>query len=152
MRVSKKCEWALRAVFELALRDNEGPMKLCEIAAGQVIPEGYLKAILAELRWRGYVGVQRGRGGGYYLARSARRLTVGDVICAIQGTVFALARECAAGQGWEYVPGDYAFEDLWLNVGCAISEVVSRRSFAELVEYEKSRRSEGGREPRRRSR
>jgi len=141
MRISKKSEYAVRAVFELALRENYKPMKGYEIAAGQVIPERYLATILVDLRRAGYLCSNRGRDGGYYLARPAGKLTVGDVIRATQGAVFEQAQEQMAGWSGRYVTGDYAFEDFWRNVGCAVSEVVHTTSFAELVEYEKARRS-----------
>ncbi|MHC4807793.1 MAG: RrF2 family transcriptional regulator, partial [Planctomycetota bacterium] len=87
MRISKKCRYALRAIFELALRDSGQPVKIHEIAGAQNVPPRFLEVILNELRHAGFVDSRRGNGGGYMLARDAKDLTVGEVIEYIQGPI-----------------------------------------------------------------
>jgi len=134
IRISRKCEYALRAVFELAIRDDEHPVKIHQIAAAQNIPPRFLEVILNELRHAGLVQSRRGNVGGYMLARPAGELTVGQVIEHIEGPI-TLNGEKANGNG--YFHGDNAFADLWDNVAKAISGICRSTSFAELVASEK---------------
>ena len=137
MRVSRKCEYGLRAAFELASRADDGPVKIQQIAAAQNIPPRFLEIILNELRHAGVVQSRRGKAGGYMLARPAKEITVGEVIESVQGPI-AFGGE--KGNGSHYVYGDYAFGQLWENMAKAVSSTCNRTTFAELVEYEKGLR------------
>ena len=139
IRISRKCEYALRAVFELSMQDNGHPVKMHRIAAAQNIPPRFLEVILNELRHAGLVQSRRGNVGGYMLARPARELTVGHVIEHVEGPI-SLNGEKANGNRYFY--GDNAFEELWGNVAKAISGICRNTSFAELVASE--RRSRAG--------
>jgi len=140
MRISKKCQYALKAVFELALRDPGQPVKICEIAGAQNIPPRFLEMILNELRHAGLLNSQRGRQGGYFLARRAEELTVGEVIRYIQGPISVTANDERRANTGESFYGDYAFNKLWNDVNDAISQVYDNTTFAELIECEKAKR------------
>lgn len=140
MRLSKKCQYALRAVFELALRAPGEPVKIHQIAGAQNIPPRFLEVILNQLRQAGFVDSRRGNEGGYMLARLAEGLTVGEIIACIQGPItIAAGHGINAGIG-QYYCGDYAFNQLWKSVNSAISAVCDNTTFAELIEYEKTKR------------
>lgn len=82
---SAKLDYALRAVVELALQPEGRACQSREIAAAQDIRGPYLDQILAALKRQGIVRSIRGAGGGYALARSPRKITVGDVVRALVG-------------------------------------------------------------------
>ncbi len=141
MRISKRCQYALRAVFELGLREPSQPVKIHDIAGAQNMPPRFLEVILNQLRHAGFVESQRGSEGGYMLARAAEDLTVGEVVQCVQGPIFVtndVARKPDRGGGFY---GDYAFEQLWENVNSAISQVCDNMTFADLIKYEKARRT-----------
>ena len=79
MRISKKCQYALRAVFELASRNNNEPVKTHDIARSQRISPRFTEVILNELKHGGFVESKRGNVGGYLLARSPDDLTVKEM-------------------------------------------------------------------------
>jgi Rrf2 family protein len=130
--VSNKCEYALRAVFELARQGGEEPKKSQEIASAQGIPPRFLEIILVELRNAGFVSAKRGSSGGYTLARSAREITVGQVIRSFQGQPNNPAQRDCPGR----YAGDYAFSGLWGRVQSAISGVYDMTTFADLLQEE----------------
>ncbi len=132
MRLSKKCQYALKAVFELARRQEGGPAKIQDIGRAQGISARFLEVILNELRHSGLLESRRGSEGGYLLARPAGEITVGEVIRSAQGPI-AVAGEERRGNGGG-VAGDEAFEDLWRDIDEAIREVCDGRTFADLVE------------------
>ena len=141
MRISKRCQYALRAVFELALRNTGQPVKIHQIAGAQNIPPRFLEVILNQLKHAGFVESRRGNEGGYMLARLAENLTVGEVIQYIQGPVFMTADNAGKPNKSEVFYGDYAFKQLWQKVNSAVAQVCDNTTFAELVECEMARKS-----------
>lgn len=141
MLISKRCQYALRAVFELGLREPGQPVKIHQVANAQNIPPRFLEVILNELRHAGFVESRRGCEGGYMLARPAEVLTVGEVIQCIQGSIsMTTDDEKRANKSGPFY-GDLAFEQLWESVNSAISEICDNMTFAKLIEYEKARKT-----------
>ncbi len=138
MLVSQKDRYALQAVFELAKRFGSGPAKVGEIAAAQGIPARFLEIILNELKQAGFVAAQRGRNGGFLLARSPETLSVGDVLRHMRGPVGALSG-AADAHGASATNGESVFRPMWQKVEEAISAVYDHTTFANLVEEEKRR-------------
>lgn len=137
--VSQKCRYALRAIFELALRNTTDPIKIHDIALAQGIPPRFLEVILSELKHGGFVESRRGNDGGYILARPTQSLTVGEVIGFLRGSgnVRGNVRADRQKRG---LMGDYVFSKLWENANDAIADIYNSTTFADLVEQELARR------------
>lgn len=95
MRISARADYAVRAVLELAVRQGQGdgPVKAETLAAAQDIPHKFLEGILGDLRRGGVVDSRRGGNGGYRLARDAAKITVADVIRAVDGPIVSVRGE-----------------------------------------------------------
>jgi Rrf2 family protein len=141
MKLSKKCQYALKAVFELAWRNSGGPVKTYSIAGAQRMSPRFTEIILNELKHGGFVESRRGNAGGYMLARNAADLTVREVIEYIQGPI-SLVPEAVNGTLDGGFLGNEAFKELWRQVNDAVCDVCDGRSFADLVEFERARRRE----------
>ena len=128
MDVSVKGEYALRAVFDLAGRGGPDPVKIAEIAARQRIPQKFLELILSQLKQGGFLGSRRGADGGYFLARPPRNITVGDVLRHMDGPISPGRRQ----QRGNLPPGS-PFPELWQEVERALSSVIDKTTFADLV-------------------
>ncbi|AEB06738.1 transcriptional regulator, BadM/Rrf2 family [Coriobacterium glomerans PW2] len=90
MLVSTKGRHALRALVDLAEHQAAGYIPLKQIADRQSISEKYLESILSSLVQHGLLLGRRGRGGGYRLARNARRCTVMSVLTLTEGSISAV--------------------------------------------------------------
>jgi Rrf2 family protein len=91
MKASVKSDYACRAMEALALHHpNARPLRIDEIAELESIPANYLVQILIELKSKGLIRSQRGKAGGYVLAKTPREITVGDVLRAIQGDILEM--------------------------------------------------------------
>lgn len=139
MRISKKCQYALDAVFELASRNTGKPVKIRDIADAQGISPRFLEVILNQLKHGGFVESRRGNDGGYMLARDARGLTIGEVIEYIQGPISVAADAVKVNGGTTFF-GNEAFKKLWQEVNNAVSEICDTKTFADLVEFERAKR------------
>jgi Rrf2 family protein len=85
MRISAKADYAVRAAVELAAAPGEKPVKAERIATAQGIPLNFLENILGELRHSGIVRSHRGAEGGFRLAKAPEKITIADVIRAVEG-------------------------------------------------------------------
>jgi Rrf2 family protein len=83
--MSRKARYALRALYALSADDTRGPVLIADLAAREKIPRKFLEAILLELKNAGVLKSKKGKGGGYSLARSPDRITMGEVIRIIDG-------------------------------------------------------------------
>ena len=94
MKFSVKADYGLRALIELALRggNGAGPIGAKEIAARQDIPERFLEQQLTALKRAGLVNSQRGSPGGCSLAKDPAKISVLEVIEALDGPVINM--EC----------------------------------------------------------
>ncbi len=88
MNISSRCDYAVRAVIDLARHAPTGtPQTATEIAERQLIPEKYLVHILLQLKRVGIVQSVRGAQGGYMLGRNPGAITMLDVVTAVDGPI-----------------------------------------------------------------
>jgi Rrf2 family protein len=125
MNTSVKGEYALQAIFDLALQPAGEPIKIADVARRQKIPQKFLELILSGLKQGGFVESRRGAEGGYLLARPADKITVGDVIRFVEGSK---SRKRSVKQ-----QTSDPFAETWRRVDEAVSDVIDRTSFADLV-------------------
>jgi Rrf2 family cysteine metabolism transcriptional repressor len=121
MNISVKGEYALQAIFDLAMQSAAEPVKIAGIARRQKIPQKFLELILAGLKQGGFVESRRGADGGYRLARPADQITVGQVLRFMED----------GKKSKRAAPGP--FTDVWKRVDAATGAIVDRTTFAELV-------------------
>ena len=140
MRVSKKCQYALKAVFQLAVRNSNQPVKIHEIAAAQNIPPRFLEVILNELKHAGFVESRRGNEGGYLLARPAEDLTLAQIIQFVEGPISLAGADNNRNHNGGHF-GDHAFGLFWRKIDGAVSRICDETSFAELVESEMAQKA-----------
>ncbi len=84
MRLSTKGRFAVTAMIDVALRESLGPVPLSDIAVRHQISLSYLEQMFSHLRQHGLVESTRGPGGGYALGPRADRITVADIIGAVE--------------------------------------------------------------------
>ena len=100
MGASLKCQYGLRALFELSRRYGQGLISVPDISKAQVIPMRFLENILNQLRQGGFVESRRGKNGGFMLAKPPSAITVADVVEFMDGGICSLA--CIGG-----IPDDH---------------------------------------------
>ena len=123
MNISVKGEYALQAIFDLAMQAPGDPVKIADIARRQKIPQKFLELILASLKQGGFVESRRGAEGGYRLARAADRITIGEVLAFVET---AKKKKRATAD---------AFADLWKRVDASISSILDHTTFADLARH-----------------
>lgn len=132
MRVSTRGRYALRAMADLALHSDKGPVLRRDIAMRQQISADYAAQLFGRLRAAGLVKAVKGPGGGYMLARDAAAIRVGDVVRAVEGPIATV--ECV-------IPGNEpscsrmdscVAYPLWKRVSEAVTEVLDSVTLKDL--------------------
>lgn len=131
MGLSLKCQYAVRALFELAKRYGDRVVRLQDIAEAQHIPGRYLENILSSLRQGGLVESRRGKEGGFRLARHPSEISIGDVVRYVEDTLNPV--DCVADR---FCPltGSCIFMGLWDEAKRAVEKVYDQKSLQNLVD------------------
>ena len=129
--MSAKSDYAVRAAIELAGAEPGTPVKGEAIAEAQKIPMPFLENILAELRQHGLVHSKRGAEGGYWLAMPPERITIADVMRAVDGPLATVRGESADELTYQ---GDaVALKDVWLALRANVRAVLEGVTLAQVA-------------------
>jgi Rrf2 family iron-sulfur cluster assembly transcriptional regulator len=132
VKLSNKARYAVRALFDIAFYHEAGSAQVKEIAERQAIPPRFLEQIFQDLKRAGIVESKRGPQGGYRLARDADKVTLADIVRAVEGPIVLgdpaeTAPRRRSGQDTRRVT-DAVFQDLSRRVEACLNEL----SLAEL--------------------
>ena len=130
MRVTAKVDYAVRALLELAV-GSDGPVKGERIAQAQEIPLKFLENILIDLRHANIVRAQRGAEGGYWLARPASEVTLGEIIRAVEGPLASVRGE--PPEDVNYTGAAQNLRTVWVAVRASLRAVVDELTLADVV-------------------
>jgi Rrf2 family protein len=102
MRLSKRGEYGLRAMILMATPDKDGHppiVQIKEISQREKIPAKFLEQILLALKNAGLLHSKMGVGGGYYLARPAKEITLGQIVRVLDGPLAPV--KCVSQMAYE---------------------------------------------------
>ncbi|MCZ6718660.1 MAG: Rrf2 family transcriptional regulator [Gammaproteobacteria bacterium] len=136
MRLTTKGRYAVTAMLDLALHDDEGPISLADISFRQGISLSYLEQLFSRLRKHGLVASARGPGGGYRLGRSVDELSVAHIINAVDEPVDAT--RCGGTQNCQDDQRCLT-HDLWDDLSQEIYRFLDRTTLGLLVQRRRVR-------------
>jgi Rrf2 family protein len=133
MWITRRADYATRAVLALALAPADRPHKIHEIATATSTPVSVLEQLMPQLRGAGIVRSERGPRGGYRLNHSADELTLGRVVRVVQGPLAPIS--CATRSEPEACPMEVgcALQETWAEVRDATIAILDRTTFADLA-------------------
>ncbi len=130
MRLTTKGRFAVSAMLDLALNENDKPVTLAGISERQSISLSYLEQLFSRLRRSGLVKSVRGPGGGYLLAKEQDAISVSQIISAVDEEIDAT--QCGGKQNC-HEDGPCMTHDLWTALNHKILEYLSSVTLADLV-------------------
>ncbi len=134
MWITKKTDYATRAVLALALAEGEGrPLKLADLATRTAVPASFLEQIMSQLRGAGIVRSVRGPMGGYLLNHAPENLTLDRVVRVFQGQLAPIS--CATRSAPEPCPMEVccSLKEVWEEVRDATIAILDGVTFATLA-------------------
>ena len=129
MRLSHQVQYAICGVFDLAYNGQREPVQIRVISERQAIPSRYLEQIFQRLRRAGLVTSKRGPGGGYMLARTPARITLREVVEAVEGP---LGDALQMGPSASAAPTPYRPDFLWGALADRFGRVLEETSLEVL--------------------
>jgi Rrf2 family protein len=133
--LSKKSQYAFKALTFLSEKYNEGPVLISEISRRKKIPLKFLENILLELKKAGILDSKKGKGGGYFLKKSPDKIQVATVIRLINGPIAMLP--CVSLYFYERCKNcnekHCGLHDLMIQVRDATLNIVENRTLKDLI-------------------
>jgi Rrf2 family iron-sulfur cluster assembly transcriptional regulator len=139
MRLTTKGRFAVTAMLDIALHRGGGPVTLAGISQRQNISLSYLEQLFGRLRRRNLVESVRGPGGGYTLARALDKVSVADIVVAVDEPLDAT--QCGGKQDC-LDEGRCMTHDLWESLNKKIYEYLQSVSLQELVNKQQAREAQ----------
>jgi len=131
MKLPAKVRYAIKAVTELAIRQQEGGVvRLSDLAQAQRIPKNYLLQLLIRLKNAGIVVSTRGVSGGYALAVHPAQVSLAVIVRAIDGGILESPK--APGQVKATEP-DRIVARLWKDINESVSDRLEGVTLERLV-------------------
>ncbi len=131
MKLTSKGRYAVTAMLDVAIHAVSGPVSLADISERQGISLSYLEQLFSRLRKYGLVNSIRGPGGGYRLGMCSAKISVADVINAVDETINATR---CAGKGNCQDGAECLTHTLWEGLSDQIEDFLKNISLSELVE------------------
>ena len=138
MKLSKRGEYALRSMINLGSAAKVGRriVRVTELAKAEDIPLKFLEQVMQQLREAGYLESERGKHGGYRLAKSASKISIGAIVRLIDGPLAPIG--CVSQTAYEpcNCPDEAhcGLRMLMLDVRNAIAAILDRYTLADVVE------------------
>jgi Rrf2 family protein len=132
LRLSKRTEYGLRSVVQLARLWPTGFIQSRDLAQQEDLPNKFLEAILLALRRGGFLESKVGSGGGYRLARHPRDIAVGDLIRRLEGRLTIKEKEGVATA--DLSPGKAAVRLVNERLTQATDDVLDKMTLEQLME------------------
>jgi Rrf2 family iron-sulfur cluster assembly transcriptional regulator len=130
MKLTTKGRYAVTAMLDLALHYDKGAVTLADIARRQGISLSYLEQLFAKLRRSGLVDSVRGPGGGYNLATDPSKISVAEIVIAINENIDA--RRCAGEKNCQGQDVCLTHQ-LWEDLSKRIHDFLGSITLADLV-------------------
>lgn len=133
--LSKKTQYAFRALTHLVEKYNQGPVLISEISVKKKVPLKFLENILLELKKAGILESKKGKGGGYYLKEHPSKTHVATVIRIVDGPIAMLP--CVSLYFYQRCKNcneqHCGLHDLMIQVRDATLNILEHRTLKDLV-------------------
>jgi len=133
MWITRRTDYAGRALLALALADGNEPLKLHEISERTFVPASVLEQVMLQLRGAALVRSERGPLGGYRLNRRPEEVTFEEVVRLFQGPIAPIG--CATRKKPEPCPMEIgcSMRTMWQEIRDATIAILQRTTFADLA-------------------
>jgi Rrf2 family protein len=133
MHVSKKTDYALRALFTLVEHYNGTPIPIRELARRNDVPKRFLEQIMLALKAQGWVESLAGVRGGYLLAKDPSKITMGEVVRHFDGILAPI--DCVSVFGYKRCSQEPVcrFRRVFFDVRNYVAGVMDRATLAQVA-------------------
>lgn len=125
--LSKKTDYGMELMIALAKNYRQGRLSLRQVAKEKKLPFKYLEQVVIPLRESGLIEAKEGKGGGYFLKKSPKKISVAEIVEILEGPVevgacFGCPKATICGQ-----------KDVWAEVGDKVRKTIEDKILADLI-------------------
>jgi len=133
MRLSKKTDYALRALFTLVEHYEGQPIPIRQLAERNDMSKGFLEHIMLELKSQGWVSSVAGMRGGYVLAKNPAKITMGEVVRHFDGILAPI--DCVSVTGYKRCSQEAVcrFRRVFFDARNYVANLMDRSTLAEVA-------------------
>ena len=133
MRISKKTDYALRALFTLVDHYGGQPIPIRELARRNDAPKRFLEQIMLALKSQGWVDSSAGIRGGYFLAKNPAKITMGEVVRHFDGILAPI--DCVSVTGYQRCSQESVcrFRRVFFDARNFVATLMDRATLAEVA-------------------
>jgi Rrf2 family protein len=133
VRISKKTDYALRALFTLVDHFGGAPIPIRELARRNDAPKRFLEQIMLQLKTQGWVSSEAGIRGGYVLAKSPAKITMGEVVRHFDGILAPI--DCVSVTGYKRCSQEPVckFRRVFLDARNYVAGVMDKATLADVA-------------------
>jgi Rrf2 family protein len=133
VRLSKKTDYALRALFTLVDHHGGPPIPIRELARRNDVPKRFLEQIMLDLKAQGWVESTAGARGGYVLAKSPSQITMGEVVRHFDGILAPI--HCVSLTGYKRCSQESVcrFRRVFFDARNYVARLMDRSTLAEVA-------------------
>jgi Rrf2 family iron-sulfur cluster assembly transcriptional regulator len=135
VRLTRSGDYAVRAVIHLAMQESDNLSTLMDISISENIPQSFLAKVMQVLSKAGLVNAYRGKKGGFSLAKNADKITIRDVVEAVEGPV--TLNNCLSGDGECERDSFCAAHPVWREAQEALLDVLDDYTIEMLAQKQK---------------
>jgi len=135
MRVSRKTDYALRALFTLVEHYGGAPIPIRELARRNDVPKRFLEQIMLDLKSQGWVYSLAGVRGGYVLGRNPEKIMMGEVVRYFDGILAPI--DCVSVTGYKRCSQEPVcrFRRVFFEARNYVAVLMDRSSLAEVAKW-----------------
>ena len=133
MRISKKTDYALRALFTLVDHHGGAPIPIRELARRNDVPKRFLEQIMLGLKSQGWVDSTAGIRGGYFLAKNPAKITLGEVVRHFDGILAPI--DCVSVTGYQRCSQESVcrFRRVFYDARNFVADLMDRSTLADVA-------------------
>lgn len=144
MKISTKGRYGLRAVIDIALHGGNDPVSLSDIAIRQDISISYLEQLIAKLKKAHIVTSVRGAKGGYSLAAPMNKISVGEILRALEGDLSPVNCSEVTENGDPCKESEQCITKIvWRRINDSINDAVDNLMLSDILDGTTSEKSSG---------
>ncbi len=124
----------MRAMLDIALYGDAGPVRVKEMAKRQAIPIRFLEQVMTSLKQAGLVESYRGARGGYRLKKSAGQINLADIVQAVEGPIALMECINEKEKGYCDQISVCVIRDIWCDVQNSVIKSLSAVTLKDVIE------------------
>ena len=137
MRLLTRSRYAVRAILDLAMNQDDKPVFIRQIAEREGLSERYLENLFLQLKRAGILESSKGRGGGFRLAKPPEEITILEIVEVVEGKISLVA--CVEDESVCENVDICAPHDLWKELAENIRDFLRNYTLKDLIELQREK-------------